>query len=273
MKNLRALLYAIFIVLFVSCASDETPTENGEITGEVTARNYYPGGIGSSFNYRSDTLNIATGKSGTTSTRRTEISDFTILGDTIFTQNTEVEFENLGVNNVELDFRRTDFGIYIQIDSIGIFDSLNINDSLNIVNIDFKIDDEFIALSYPFFPGKFWFAFLLQVSVQGSPFFPIVTIKANYQGEEEIFVEAVSANRVAEKIKYTTDIVLPDLSDSTGTSVTTQEFITNAWYVKNIGLVRLEGSNIIQGILTGVISLPTNSTTMMIDELTSYEIK
>lgn len=179
--------------------------------------------------------------------------------------------------NSNLNFRRTNAGLYFLVDTMGINSLVNnIPDSLKNL-FEFQIDSEINVFSTPLYVGKDWpgFKAIVILSSLGLPF-TLLEIKAYYEGEEDILVEALNEMKMSQKIRYEFILKIPDLSSPDITSVlNSPASIYNAigWFVKDIGMVKLEGNTILINSLSGGSINLSDTTGIAREVLTNFNLQ
>lgn len=230
----------IGLVIFVSCDDESNPVDNNFT---ASAKDYYPGSEGSEFNYLIDTVNTTNGTYTNVSSRYSYFSGSTTINGTEYmVQVNETTDGNSPPIVTELNFRRTDTGIYLAVDTTGLSqlipDTLYQELDLEPGDIELKADPEINIFSYPLVEGKSWTAFQLNIDAAGFEF-SLVEVKANYRGKEELMLEEYEGTG-AEKIKYTATITIPNPEDISNPFE--QNYSGYGWYGKNIGLMKIEGN-------------------------------
>jgi hypothetical protein len=234
------------IIILSSCdKSENAPTET--VPPDQIASAYYPGGLNSTFAYRQDTLVTVQSVFDSVGNRNSVFSNYAVTGGSENITQDNILDINGSIINSKLNFRRTDAGVYFLIDTLDIISVLStIPDSL-IEQIEINIDNEINVFSTPFYTGKNYSAFKATIGSSNLPIdFTLVEVKVNFEGDEEIFVEALSKNMLSQKMKYEIILKIPN-------SITTNilDFLSApptiynafAWFVKDVGLVKLEGNS------------------------------
>lgn len=266
-KLLIAFLMFIFAIGFSSCSKDET-TDPPD--GSTTAVNYYPGNLGSTFNYKTDTLNTVSGSSATIGNRLSSFDrNETINGLQYIIQKNESTIGGLPYET-EVGFRRSNTDISFAIDTSGLNSLIDSVTSALGIQLEVTIDSEIVLFKYPFASGTTWDAFNLTVGAIGLTV-PIVEVVARYEGKENLTTVPGMATAEAEKIKYTATIKLPtSLSDIFNPP--TEVFEAYGWFVKDVGLAKVEGASIIlDAISIGEIDL--ENTRLARETLIEYSLK
>jgi hypothetical protein len=274
-KRVNKIIWFVLIVsLMIACSENENTPTGPEIT--ETAAGYYPGGLGSTFNFRYDTLNSVSNAFDAVGTRSSEFSEYAVSGNSenIVQENTL----NVGGANTNstLKLRRTNAGVYFLIDSLDIMPLIEmLPDSIK-DRIEFQIDSEIIAFSTPLQPAKNWIAFKALVVLKDFGInYTLAELEVFYEGEEEIFVEAVSENRLSKKLRYEFRLSIPDVTSNIFTALlnpTITTFNTTGWFVKDVGLVKLEGNTfLINSLNSGSLTI-TDTTGIARETLTSFNL-
>lgn len=262
-----AIIITIIFGLYY-CTSESNPSQPGGGT-VPNAANFYPGGLGTSLQYKVDTLNRNTNMYDSVGTRTSTFDRMEVIDSTQYI----VQVNNTVVDTLmlpgELRFRRTSNGIYFFIDTTG-FSEVVPDSLIQQYQLTISIDDEFNGFSSQALSSGSWNAFKLNISVGTLITISVVDVAANYLGEENIFIKQTRTNAKAKKIEYKIKLSIPNPNNPTQFDV--QEYTATGWYVENIGLVRLRGNGLlVNTITTGTIDFA--DTTKSIDQtLGSYNI-
>ncbi|MGE5432428.1 MAG: hypothetical protein ACM3QX_15200 [Syntrophomonadaceae bacterium] len=263
LKYLVLLVFA-FGFLFYSCK--KSSTEPTAPQGAVTAKNYYPGNVGSRFVYSVDT----TGAGGALGTRTSVFTGTKIINGTEYiSQESTVK---IGPDSVKstMYFRRSDVGVYFYVDTTGL--SRFFPDSLK-SQLTLQIDNELQAFNLNLDKNLPWPAFKMNVKYGSLITFNIIDLTAYYLGSENLTLNLTQGQQTkqAEKIRYVFKLTIPDLNNPTHPSERT--FNADAWFVKDIGVVKFQGNGTILGALSGNgIDFADTSKTVS-QNLTSFDIK
>jgi len=247
MNKLNFIIVAILsMLIFFSCENDNPVEDEGL---DQLASSYYPGGVGSTFLYNVDTLNINTNSYETVAANNKTFTSTVTMDGTQYTVQENLLSSIFLEEDIELGlhFRTTDRGVYFFLDTTGLGSLLS--DSL-LDSIDLPIDDftlimnqEIIIFSTPLESGLAWDAFNLiaEVNVQGSIFFyTLLNLSAEYVGSEDVNIPAFTEAQKGEKIKYIVTLSIPtDINDILDPPQDVFEFY--GWFVESVGLVKLEG--------------------------------
>ncbi|MFH1196028.1 MAG: hypothetical protein V1720_09960 [bacterium] len=262
-KILNTTFLLLLMIAALACSKEETTDPITE-----SAIDYYPGNLTSSFTYSTDTLSSTGGNAANVGSR---VSTFdrneTINGIQYIIQKNASTVGGVPFNS-EVGFRRTDTEINFAIDTAGIGGMIDSVAAALGFQLDINIDSEIKVFSFPLFAGKTWDAFKLSVGLIGMSI-NIIEVKSEYQGQESISV--LGGTSLAEKIKYTATVRMPTSVEDI-VNPPTEIFTANGWFVKDVGLAKIEGSAIIlQAISIGEIDL--ENTRVVRETLTQYTIK
>ncbi len=259
----------VSFMLIFACSESDSPTSPDDNNGTGAAL-YYPGGVGSMFIFSRDTMGSAGSYSNIGLRTSSFASSRSANGLSIFKQINQTTSIGI-VDTSSVEFWRSNNGVYFVVDTSGFAEILGeIPDSLKNL-LTFNIDSQINAFSTPLTAGKVWPAFKLNV---GIPIFgdrSLIEVSGAYKGQESVTVPPNAETKTAERIDYTVKISIPDEANILDT--TSQYYGGTAWFVENIGLVKLEGNGLlINAIGRGSIDLEDSSRTIR-ETLTSFELK
>jgi len=258
-KTILLSLAVILAVGYWGCKDSESgPTSPG------TTINYFPNNEGTNYKYSYS----KTQPSGTTQgTRTTYYKGSKTISGTVY----KIQIDSLNLNAVlQVDssyFRTTDAGAYYFIDTTGF--AASINDPTLIPLIPFvTIDKELLAYSSPLQAGKSWPVFKINLT---SPLFvTVVDVSALAVGNETITLNLPSGqtNKEAMKVKFTLTLRLNPLVQQL-----VQVFTADAWLIPDIGPAKWDGSGTIVNFFTGLGIDFDDTTNVVKQSLTYYDIK
>lgn len=242
-KSLIYLMISLFLIFASGCDNEDDgpsdPTNGG------SAEQYYPGNVGTTYNYEG----TATDSSGTMPyTRDATYTSQQTQGSNTYIVQSNVITAGPETMTGEFLFRTSTNGLYIFIDASGLEDLL---DSVDTGEIELTItaDPEVRMLAYPFESNTNWDAFSINVSAyNGLVTIEILNLKGYHRGQETVNV--MSQNMTAEKIEYIATIKIPESIEDI-TNPQTYTVSAFAWYVKDVGLVKLEGSSALANAFIG----------------------
>ena len=241
MKQKLFYLFTIsLLVFFAACSeSDEDPTEP---TDGDTAEQYYPGGVGSTFTYE--------GESTDSNNVKTPYQREVTYSETQSENNTEYILQKNAITvgpsttTGEFLFRTSSTGMFIYLDP-AVFTELLDSIDTGGVSINIEAEPELRLIAYPFSSSPTWDAFVVKASaLSGLVSLNLLELKGAYEGTEQVTVQGSSMT--AEKVEYVATIKIPESIDDIS-NPDTYSVSANAWFVKDIGLVKIEGSGLILG--------------------------
>lgn len=260
------LLFFAFGFMFYSCKKSDTGPTNPQT--EVTAVNYYPGGTGSRFVYNVDTSGATPGAALGT---RTSVYTGTksINGTEYLSQVSTVKIGKDSVVNT-MYFRRTNTGVFFYIDTTGL--ARFFPDSIR-SQLTLQIDNELQAFFLNLDKNTPWPAFKMNVKYGQLITFNIINVTANYLGSENVTLNLNSGQQTkqAERIRYDFKLTIPDLRNPINPYQRT--FSADAWFVRDVGIVRFQGNGTILGALSGNGIDFADTTKTVSQNLTSFDIK
>lgn len=254
-KTVLILLITNLTFFFVSCDKDDSTSPDTD--SNVAANLYYPGAAGSTFTYSVSMDNSNAGQRLVTFTQSTDHGGIYLKQTSVGDTSSSVSY-----------FRSTDAGIYFYVDTTGL--SSFIPDSLSSV-LTLKLDQEVTAFIKSFNTTKNWTAFKMDVNILTIPY-NIVTLSCMHMDTEDITLNLTSGSTVmkAEKVKYDMKYTMPSL---TGGQPQVQTFTAYVWFVKDVGMAKLEGNATVLNALggSGIDFADTNK--VMTQSLVSYSVK
>lgn len=271
MKNIIFTVIIILSVVFYSCDSN-SPNNDGNNPGgnsDKVVKDYFPGGIGSSWTY---SIGITDSAGNTYNNNATKVNTFKSIDTTggvdQIVQEGSLVYNGTNVPVREVDLRRTDKGLYVIIDTTGL--SSEIPDSVKqllmqyLGSAEIKIDTEVQTISVPFFEGQTWKVFALNIANA----IDAISVEASYDGQEDISV--IGENKTAEKIKYTVTFKYPS---EKGFPLNSKTYNAYAWFVEGIGLVKFEGNALLTNVLSGSAIDISDTSRAAVQTLKEYTIK
>ncbi|MCX6151894.1 MAG: hypothetical protein NTX22_15320 [Ignavibacteriales bacterium] len=267
--KLQLKLFLIFLlsIHFISCSKKSNPADTN-LNNQDSALQYYPGNGGSKFNYAVETVTQAG-----ISFMGSRMVSFTGLQKV---NNTEY-FVQLNSTKLRLDtvktnafFRRTNAGVYFFLDTTGVYKYYQATPGSS-ASMDF--DRELIVYSRYLDQSASWKVYKIGLNFTDLASYNIIDLIANYLVREDISLNLTSGQVTmsAEKIKYTLNLRIPDKNDPGKFSFSS--FAAFMWFVKDIGIVKLQGNMAVIEVLTGSSTNLSDTSQTMTQNLISYEIK
>lgn len=263
-KSLIYLVMALFLVLVSSCDKDDEGTN--EPTDGSSAAQYYPGGVGSTYNYQGQ----VTDSSGTSAYNRDATYTSTqTQNNTAYTVQSNVVTTGSETTTGEFLFRTATTGLFVYVDVSGLEDMLDSVDTGGI-QLTITADPEVKMLGYPFSSNPNWEAFSVSVSAYGGLVnLDVLNLTGYYRGQENVTI--MNQSMTAEKVEYIAEIKIPQsIEDITNPQTVTVS--AYAWFVKDVGLVKMEGSGLLASAFSGGdLNLEANGT--ISEVLVNYNIQ
>lgn len=252
-KTACIFLIAILFI-FISCSKDDStsPQDNTD-----PAALYYPGNAGSTFTYSVSIDNSAMGQRVVTFSESSENGGIYLKQTSMIDTATSVSY-----------FRKTDGGVYFYVDTTGLAGF--IPDSLKSL-LTLTIDQEVTAFVKTFSSTIDWTAFKMDVNIFNIPY-NVILVSAHYAGSEDITLNLTtgSTTKSAQKIKYDMKYTVPNLM---GGQPQVQTYTAYMWFVKDVGLAKLEGNATVINALGGGGVDFADTSRVMTQSLVSYTIK
>ncbi|MBA4250429.1 MAG: hypothetical protein C0425_02670 [Chlorobiaceae bacterium] len=251
----KIMIVILLGLFFVSCKEGDTSTNPPAFSDD-----YFPSHIGYTLGYQLDSI-AQSGIPVKIGNRFTTVTKDTLIAGTPY----RIFSDSIVINNVtsrgQSFVRSSSAGVYYFIDTSGL--SLVVPDSLRRLML---IDREVTALSYPLTIGRSWAPFRLTFLN-----IPIIDFTALVEAEEKIQINANNTNYNfdAKRIGYRLKLFIPDLT-MTG-NVINLEFNAKGWFVKGIGLVKLEGNSSIIGFFNGGDINISDTTSVLSQKLISFK--
>lgn len=256
---MKKLLSGFIIIMILSLLVSACNKDNSTNPPVQNYTGYFPDGDGTTYTY--SIAKTDSNGTQTTGTRSTEYSGTEVKNGT--TYQVQIDSFNIsGLSSVSLSyFRKTNDSLYYFLDTTGL--SSSIPDTLQ---NNISLDKEMKVLSFPVNENKTWSVF--QLSIKYAIFnLNVLTVDGAYDGTENITLNLNSGdtNKDAVRLKYTLSINVP--------GGPTTEYNAFAWLVDGIGIVKWQGNAaILDAFAGGGIDL-SDTTSVITQNLTSYNVK
>jgi hypothetical protein len=247
---------ALLLLLILIGCEEETPSE----PPPQNFPEYYPGGIGSTFQYSLVEKDSA-GNLVQSGTRNILYSGTFILnGINYITQDDSLDFGSQS-NVTTYLFRKTETAVFYAVDTSQI--AQLIPDTLKQF---VTLRDEMQLLFYPLTTGSSWSLYRITAQVQPGIEVKILDIAASFVVTEQIDLNLTSGteNVTAQKVKYTVELYSEIGSPP-------QTYTAFMWFAADVGLVKFEGNQFVVNIGGGGISFEPSSN-ILTQELIDYSI-
>lgn len=253
--------YILFIIItllaFNYCSDDESTNPPGNNSPPA---NFFPNGDGTNYTYDVEQVdsigNIQRGLR------------YTLYDGVSTIENTQYQnqFDSLIIETIRTtgttNFRKTGTGVFYFVDTTGI--SEIVPDSLLSL---ISLPSESRVVLFPLEAGSFWPVYSVTISNQNINFSPLV-VNGVFAEKEKITINLISGDIETEatRVEYTFSII-------TDISQPPQKLTANAWFVDNIGIVKLEGRSILINLITGGGLEISDTTSTVTQSLIDFEIK
>lgn len=225
-------LATLFLLLFVTCK------KSNSIQPEEIAPTYFPLQAGLRYNYIfTISYSLPFMKPNPISgTRAMSYGDEVKKSGTNYFQQTDTTVDGSGTNVTTSFIRKTNYGVYVFVNSDSVLFPLP--DS---IKKDVTFDKELALVTFPLEKNKSWMVF--QMSVLSSL---LIEFSAICKGLDSVDYQLSDSNMrdEAQKVDYTLTMFKPEVGIHRNYTVT-------VWFVKNIGIVKMEGSDEILPLFSG----------------------
>ncbi|MCK9209517.1 MAG: hypothetical protein M0P61_01640 [Ignavibacteriaceae bacterium] len=220
------------LLVFVSCKKSNT-TQPEEI-----ALTYYPLQTGLHYNYNiSISYSIPFLKPNPISGACAMSYGAQVFRNGInYFQKTDTSWDAYGTCVKTSFIRKTNYGVYVFVDSDSVLNPLP--DS---IKKDATFDKELALVIFPLEKNKSWTVFKMS-----QPNSPLIEFSAISTGLDSVDFQLTDLNMKAEaqKVDYTLTMYKPEVGIH-------RNYKTTVWFVKNIGIVKMEGSDEILSLFSG----------------------
>ena len=255
-KYLLFILSLSIIFSLYNC-SEDSPTDP---TGENLI-NYFPTSEGTNYKYElaeSDSTGVLR-----TGTRSTVYNGTALLNSITYSR--QIDSVTLGADftTTESYFRKTISGVYYYVDTSEVM--TNIPDTLRPF---VTLQNEFRYILIPLADGSSWPVYRITVRLQSGINFTALDITGRFQTIENMQLNLVSGvvDVTAVKVKF-------DLKYIRDINAAQETLTAFAWFVENVGLVKMEGNSVVLGALLGGEINFDDSTKTITQQIVDYEIK
>jgi len=254
--NLYTCTALMMIFIFFGCSDDSTNPP------KVNYADYYPNSDQTNYTY-SITEYDSTGTLINSGLR------FVLYNGDVYINN--IQYKNQ-IDSVSIDtinsgsisnFRKTNTGVFYYVDTSEVANA--IPDSLrNLV----ELPQEMRLLLYPLESGSLWPVYRVTVHLQSGIIFTPITISGGFVSRDSLTLNLnsgdIGVNTV--KVKYEMIIIQDPLQ-------LPQTYTSYAWFVENLGMVKMEGNSaVLNALITGEFNFE-DSTGTISQDLIEYEIR
>ena len=249
MKSVYKLIFAFSLaILFTFCnesINENEPEQEEIIDYKTEIERYFPSNLISPLVYSVDTLNKNTQVYKNIGSR-----SFRLNGTQTINSNEYLDcIQTFTLNEIETElrskFRHTNSSILLLADTSHVSES--IPDSLK-GQLLISVDNEITLLQFPLKKGELWSVIKANVDF-GAFKFNILDISGEYLGEETLVLDNFTESFSAEKFKYELKVNIPELDNPFLSEIGV--YFAEVWFVKDIGIVKMEGCSLFINPLTG----------------------
>ena len=160
-------------------------------------------------------------------------------------------------------FRTTETGVFYFVDTTGF--SASIPDSLKSL---VEIQQEMRVYLFPLESGSLWTVYRISIPINEFISFTPINITGRFEANESLLLNLNSGDTTVTTKKVNFDFAFT--ASPEGSIIT---YNASAWLAENIGVVKLEGDEILVSLLTGGGFTVSGSSTDVNQELIEFEIK
>lgn len=218
------------LLIFVSCKKSNS-TQPEEI-----ATTYQPLQTGLHYNYNISVSYSIPFMKPILGVRTMSFGAQVLRGGTIYFIQTDTIGDESGTKVTTSFIRKTNYGVYVFVESDSVLNPLP--DS---IKKDATFDKELALVTFPLEKNKSWTVF--QMSLPNSL---LIEFSAISRGLDSVDFQLTDINMrdEAQKIDYTLTMYKPEVGIH-------RNYIATVWFVKNIGIVKIEGSDEILSLFSG----------------------
>lgn len=244
------------IILFFACSDEST---NPPV---VNYPDYYPDTDQTNYTYRITEYD-STGTQVGTGLRFVLYNGDVLINNILYkNQIDSISIDTINSSGVS-NFRKTNNGVFYYVDTSEV--ASVIPDSLR---NQVTLQQEMRLLLYPLEAGSFWPVYRVTVQLQSGITFTPLRIDGSFSSQDSLILNLnsgdVSVN--AAKVKFDMDVI-QDVNQPP------QRYTSYAWFVKDIGMVKMEGNSVVLNVLiTGEFNFE-DSTGTISQDLIDYEIR
>ena len=244
----------LLTLIFNVCSNEEI----NDPANDAPPKNFFPNGDGTNYTY--DVVQVdSAGVVQNGSRFSLYAGDTTISGIDYTIQLEDLTMDTSTVTGASY-FRTTTSGVFYFADTTGF--SEIVPDSLAPF-ISTPLESR--ALLFPLTQGSFWFVFLVSVTNQQISFDPL-KVNGAFAGIETLTLHLLSGDTDVDAIKVKYTFSLQEEPQQLA-----QVLDAYAWFVEDIGIVKLEGKAVLINLLVGGIDF-SDTTTTITQNLIDFEI-
>jgi hypothetical protein len=254
-KRILILITLIVSLYYVACSKSSNPVSDN--SNQNSAVKYFPGEVGSNFNY---VIQVDSSGGLLQGERIVSFTGSTTKDNTTYyIQSNKTTLSGMETNTLSY-FRRTIGGVYYFVDTTGLYKFIG--------SFTANPDKELGILTNNLTTNATWTVYKMNVSI-----FSVINLTATYEGSEDLVLNLHSGQvtKTADKIKYSLTLNIPALTDTSKPVLS--KFDASFWFVKDIGLVKNQGNLTVVNAICGYDIDFGDTTKTIVQDLSSYEIK
>ena len=249
MKNIYKLTSVIlFIILFTFCnesINENDPEQEEIIDYKTEIERYFPSNLTSPLVYSVDTLDENAQIYNNIGTRSFSLNGTQKINSNEYFDCIQTYTLNEIVTELSSKVRYSNNSILFLADTSHVSES--IPDSLK-GQLQILINEEISLLKFPLKKGELWPVIKADVDY-GKFKFNILDISGEYLGEETLVLDNFTESFITEKFRYEGKVNIPKLDNPFLSEIGV--YFAELWFVKNIGIVKMEGSSLFLNTITG----------------------
>jgi hypothetical protein len=255
-KHILLLSAVLILFSFYNC-SEDSPTDSDD----QPAKNYFPVNEGTFYKYElseSDSTGVLR-----TGNRNTIYNGTAVLNSITYSRQIDSVALGTDFTSTESYFRKTIAGVFYFVDTSEVI--LIVPDTLRPF---VTLQTEFRYILIPLAEGSQWPVYRVSIRLQSGISFTALEVTGKYLQTENLQLNLVSGvvDVTAVKVQF-------DLSFITDVTQPERTLTAYAWFVENVGTVKMEGNSVVLGaLLRGEINFE-DSTKTITQEIVDYNIR
>lgn len=246
------LVFLLSFFFFNACDKKDSGTNPIDSSkDDLTA--LLPYEIGNVYRFNVDTLNATTNKYENSGTRKTGVKNKTKVDDYYNIVCEETYLTNGFSQNYNTKFKVSKDEISYYADTVAIKDL--IPDSLK-SQFSLEVSNMFNLLNKDYTNSNKWDVYKVAVNTLFGNY-NVLIIKGNYLGEENVQLSDLNKTVSAKKIEYSLELNIPNPSNFLQSK--TKSSKAYAWFTKEYGIIKLEGSALLVNPVSGHLFTPADS--------------
>lgn len=268
MKKLSIYSLSLFLgLLFTFCndsVNENDPAQEEIIDFKADLEQYFPTDLTTPLVYSIDTLDYNTQIYDNIGSRSFNLNGTQTINSNEYFDCLQTYTLNEIVTELSSKFRHSKSSILFLADTSHVSES--IPDSLK-GQLSISIDNEITLIKFPLKKGELWS--VLKANVDFGAFkYNILDITGEYLGEETLVLDNFTQSFLASKFIYELKVNIPELDNPFVSDV--DVYNAEVWFVKEIGIIKMEGCSLFINPLTGLYMDFSDSNRVSRQTLISY---